>query len=49
MWRSIRESGFVSRQNLAQDVEDWRIGVDEGLPRLVWSAVNVRGSKPEIC
>jgi len=31
MGRSIGESAFVSRENLAQFVEDWRIAVDEGV------------------
>jgi len=32
MWRSIGESALVSRENLAQHVEDWRIVADEDFP-----------------
>jgi hypothetical protein len=33
MWRSMGESALVSRVNLAQHVEGWRIAVDEGVAR----------------
>jgi hypothetical protein len=42
--RIIGESAVVSRENLAQDVEERRIAADEGL-RGVWCAVNARGSQ----
>jgi hypothetical protein len=38
----------VSTENPAQYVEDLRIAVERA-SELVGSAVNVRGSKPEIC